>query len=358
MSARYTELSLTAQTAYAQVSEAALAAEHLRSVADLPGSFASKTVKGHKYWYFQYTEPSGKLRQIFVGPEGEAVQQLMSRKTLGSGLRSLEPLSRSAIALGCAALLPRHFRVLRRLADYGFFRAGGVLIGTHAFLAYGNTFGVRWGDADRTQDLDFAHAGKSVALLLPSNLEINVGAAIESLGMGLLPISGLASAKSATFVSPSEPDFRLDFLTTLHRGGDATFVHPQLRIPLQPLRFMEFLLEDVQQAALLSPAGAVVANLPNPARYALHKLLVFGQRTGAYVAKSRKDLVQAGHLIAYLAQHRAGDLDAAWKDLLGRGKQWIAAAQQGIHAFDASFPELRVSDRLRFPRVRKTATRS
>jgi hypothetical protein len=34
---------------------------------------------------------------------------------------------------------------LRRLADYGFFRAGGVLIGTHASLAYGNMLEVRRG---------------------------------------------------------------------------------------------------------------------------------------------------------------------------------------------------------------------
>ena len=68
-----TELTLNAQTAYAQLLDAALAAAQLRSVADLPGSFAAKTVKGYKYWYYQYTEPSGKLRQVFVGPEGAAV---------------------------------------------------------------------------------------------------------------------------------------------------------------------------------------------------------------------------------------------------------------------------------------------
>ena len=119
-----------------------------------------------------------------------------------------------------------------------------------------------------------------------------------------------------------------------------------------------FLLEDVQQAALLSPTGALVANLPNPARYAIHKLLVFGQRTGSYATKSRKDLVQAAHLLAYLAEHRAGELDTAWKALLGRGKQWFTGAKHGVRALDASFPELKVSDRLRFPLVRKAARRS
>ncbi len=44
--ALYAELPLSAQSAYAQLLEAALAAERLRSVADLRGSFAAKTVRG------------------------------------------------------------------------------------------------------------------------------------------------------------------------------------------------------------------------------------------------------------------------------------------------------------------------
>ena len=60
--ASYSELSLSAQTAYVQLLEVALATDRLRSIADLKGSFASKTSKGKAYWYYQYVEPSGKLR--------------------------------------------------------------------------------------------------------------------------------------------------------------------------------------------------------------------------------------------------------------------------------------------------------
>jgi hypothetical protein len=38
------------------------------------------TVKGSRYWYYQYTEPSGKLMQVFVGPDNEAVRRLMERR--------------------------------------------------------------------------------------------------------------------------------------------------------------------------------------------------------------------------------------------------------------------------------------
>lgn len=334
------ELTLTAQTAYAQLFDAALGSAHVRSVADLSGSFNAKTVKGRKYWYFQYTEPSGNLRQVYVGPDNVAVQHLMARKTEPGATASLAPLANAALALGCIGVLPRHYRVVRRLADYGFFHAGGVLIGTHAFLAYGNMLGVRWGSQDRTQDIDFAHAGKAVALALPSTVDVDTNDAITSLDMGFLPISGLAGKTGGSYLIPKEPEFRLDFLTPLHRGGDAPYTHPQLHVTLQPLRFMEFSLEQVEQAVLFCPEGAVLVNVPDPARFALHKLLVYGERGGAFRVKSNKDLAQAAHLLAELWQHRRDALDAALADLSGRGKGWQTRLRQGAQALAKVYPQL------------------
>ena len=186
-SVTFSELTSVAQTAYTQLLESALAVEHSRTVADLPGSFVTKPVKGRQYWYYQYTEPSGRLRQLYIGPDNEAVRHLVARKSSKSVTNALLPMTRSALALGCAGMLTRHYQVVRRLADYGFFHAGGVLIGTHAFLAYSNMLGVSWGTAARTQDIDFAHPGKSVSLLLAPDFDVHVHKAIESLGMGLLP---------------------------------------------------------------------------------------------------------------------------------------------------------------------------
>jgi len=336
---RYVELTLTAQTAYAQLLESAVASLHGRTLADLPGSFAAKTVKGHKYWYYQYTEPSGKLRQAFVGPDNDAVRSLMEKKGGASALPSLAPLVRSAVALGCAEVLPRHLKVLARLAEYGFFRAGGVLVGTHAFLAYGNMLGVRWGAADRTQDIDFAHAGKSVAIALPHDFHIDTVEAIQSLELGLLPVGELTGKAGATYLNPREPEFRLDFLTTLHRGGGEPFHHPQLGIALQPLKFMEFSLEDVQQAVLFAGGQCVIANLPHPARFALHKLIVYGERRGTFAAKSAKDLVQAAALLGFLKEQRSWEVEEAWQDLLSRGKGWRTRVARGHAALAKAAPE-------------------
>lgn len=338
----FTELSLTAQTAYAQLLEAAVTAEHMRTVADISGSFAAKTVRGKKYWYFQYTEPAGILRQLYVGPDSDAVRALIEKSRQPSRQEQLGPLVRSAAALGNAEVLPRHLRVIQRLSEYGFFRAGGVLVGTHAFLACGNMLGVRWGDASRTQDVDFAHAGKNLAIALPGNFTMNTDAAIQSLEMGLLPVSSLTSKSGATYLSPKEPDFRLDFLTTLHRGGDQPFAHPRLGVTLQPLKFMEFSLIDVQQAVLMAADKAVVVSVPHPARYALHKLIVYGERKGSFAVKSNKDLLQAGFLLARLKDTRAWEVDEAWDDLKHRGKGWIERVQRGRGALAKASPELDV----------------
>lgn len=348
--ARFQSLSASAQTAYAQLLDAVHGAELTRSIANLSGTFARKRVKGRTYWYFQYTEVSGKVRQLYVGPENERVVALIQAHAAGGAAMALERLARSAEALGNAPVLGRHFRIVQRLADYGFFRAGGVLVGTHAFLAFGNMLGVRWSDGLRTQDVDFAHAGKALAIALPTNAEIDTHAAIESLQMGLLPIEHADGGTGATYLDPRDPEFRIDFLTPLHRGGSEPYRHPQLGIVLQPLKFMEYLLEDVQQAAVLNAAGAALVNVPHPARYALHKLVIAGERPAARIAKSNKDVQQAAALLAAIREQATSwQVDEAWSDLVSRGPGWVTRARRGRDALAGVAPELDVEGWLALP---------
>jgi hypothetical protein len=200
--------------------------------------------------------------------------------------------------------------------------------------------GARWAGSDRTQDVDFAHAGKSLSIALPSNITINTDAAITSLEMGFLPISSLNTEAGATYLNPREPEFRLDFLTTRHRESEKTYSHPQLGVNMQPLPFMEYSLQDVQQAVLFSGETVVLVNVPSPARYALHKLIVYGERKGAYAAKSGKDIQQAGFLLSLLKELRPSDIAEAWRDLLSRGPGWRSRVRNGVEALSKQFPEL------------------
>ncbi len=326
----FTELSPAAQTAYAQLLEACQGAGFRQTIADIPGSFSHKQVKGSGYWYYQYYDLGGRLRQVYVGPDSDAVRALVEQRKEPASDDSLGRLARAAEALGCAPLSTQHYRVIARLAEYGFFRAGGILVGTHAFLAFGNMLGVSWHTLTRTQDIDFAHAGRNLAIALPADIEVHAGNALESLQMGLLPGLGASGKTGATWLNPRDPAFQIDFLTTLHREGSQPLAHEGLGVTLQPLKFMEYLLQDSQQAALFAASKATLANVPDPARYALHKLLVAVERPAAQATKADKDLQQAHALLCLLRERRPWDVERAWQDLRERGDGWVSRSRSAL----------------------------
>jgi len=323
---RFSRLSLGAQTAYAELLEQTQGLEIQRHLGHLAGSFQRKRIKGHWYWYFAYRDLDGGMRFVYVGPDGERVASLIERFRSEKHV-STKARARAVIALGCSPLVPQHYRVIKRLADYGFFRAGGVLVGTHAFVALGNALGVRWTEADRTLDVDFAHAGRNVSIGLPATIRVDVHEALTSLEMGLLPITQFTGNVGARYRNPKDPDLRLDFVTTRHRGDP---VHvPNLNVALQPLKFMEFMLEETTQGLALCAEGATVVNLPTPARYAVHKLIVHGERPLREHAKAVKDLQQAAALATYFLEERPTDFRKAWRDAVGRGAGWRRRVEQG-----------------------------
>lgn len=333
----YDELPVAAQSAYAELFEAALARMMSCTVAGLPGSFSQKTIKGKQYWYYQFTPPDGKRRQVYLGPDSPEVRRLIEAPKPIVSDDAIVRLVNVAGAQRCTPVTSKHFRVLKQLALHGFFAAGGVLVGTHAFVAYGNQLGVTWGTLNQTQDLDFAHAGNNVSLGLPFDFEMDTRSAIESLSMGLLPISASPLPSGGTYLDPKEPEFRLDFLTPLSRAGGPV-KSSRLNIDMQQMRFMEFSLQDVHQAVLFSRSDAVIVNIPAPERYAVHKLIVAGRREGAYQSKARKDIDQAAALIEVLSQERRSALDAAWQDAWQRGPGWRAALSTGLEMLGKRCP--------------------
>lgn len=337
------ELTLPAQTTFAQVCDAARAVNLSRSVADLSGHFAKRTIKGRQYWYFRYRDIDSVERMSYVGPDSDELRALIEKSKTPSALPGLKALANAAIDLGCAGIPSRHYRVISRLSEFGFFRAGGVLVGTHAFLTYGNMLGIRWGAISQTHDVDFAHAGRNLAIALPADISINVHSAIGSLEAGFIPIMRLSGKAGATYRHPTDAAFQIDFLTTRHRGGDEPFEHPKLGVVLQPLRFLEYVLEDVVQSAVISEQGAAVVNLPAPARYAVHKMIVAGERFGGDSNPKRgKDLDQARALIACIRNVRPDKIESAWADVIARGPGWAKRARTGLAAVDAFAPELGV----------------
>ena len=343
-----TELSARAQAAFAGLDVAARNAELRRGIAGLPGGFVRKNDKGRCYWYYQQKQPDGRVQQVFVGPDDENTRSLIARHGAPDAVDAhvaLKRLARAAIELGCAEIPLKHGRVIGRLLDHGFFRAGGLLVGTHAFLAYQNMFGVRWNASAFTVDLDYAHAGRNVSLAVFANVEVARARAIDSLEMGFIPVMS-----GTTYKKPDEPNFDLDFLTTYGRAGAAPLFVAALNLSLQPLKFMEFSLEAPMKATLLYRNGPLVVNVPRPERYIWHKLIVYGERPREMRAKANKDLIQAACLLDYLLENDADLVRESWEDAMHRGPGWSRRLREGWEGLTKKFASQRFSERLRISR--------
>jgi len=205
-------------------------------------------------------------------------------------------------------------------------------------MAYQNYLGIRWQSAAQTVDPDFAHAGRNVSVAIPSDVTMDMGSEIEALQMGFVPVRSLT-----TYIKSDEQDLQIDFVTCRHRGGDTPVLIKALNATMQPLKFMEFSMEAPIQITLLAQRGPVTVNAPPPEKYALHKLLVFGERPQTMRVKATKDLEQAAALIDYLSRNDADLLIDTWSQLSNNGPGWKSRAMQGLDELNRRHPDVDTS---------------
>lgn len=314
-------------TLYSELLERLLAEAARRGVGKAPGTFTTKTVKGETYAYFQFSEPGGKVRQLYLGRAGPPLERLVARfkaeKPEADRERAgIETLCAQARAGGAWTMGPRAGRVLKSFSDAGVFEAGAVLVGTHAFGVLGNLLGARLTGASlRTDDLDLA----AVSLLAASGNDSDAEDALERLEMGFLPVPGLDSRHPSTSFKVRGESLRVDFLTP-GKGGPPVPM-PRLKTSAQPLPFMDYLIENPEKAVVLD-AGGFLVNVPSPARFALHKIVVAPERPVSQESKAGKDLAQAAQLVEALAEARPGDLRLAHQAL--RERRWLKNLERGL----------------------------
>ena len=343
----FNDVSVATQTAYAQLFQTALEVQSRKLIADLSGNFVSKKIRGQTYWYYRYSAAKDNRVQVYLGPDSSAIQALIAKKQSQHSLSVASALRRQlkmAVASGAYATPSAQLKPIRRLAEYGFFEAGGVLVGSHAFATYSNMLGVQWANENihQTLDVDFAHAGKNLSLAIEPSFKINTTTALQSLEEGFLPRMS-ATGRSGSWAHPTDPDFIIDFLTPKSAVDDAPFECEQLGIALQPLKFMEFSLENIQQAILFNASDSAIVNVPDPSRYAVHKLIVYVERLSSNSAKANKDLIQAAALIEVLKRDRPNDLFDCLIDALGRGPGWKKRVDQGLRALETKHAYLNLN---------------
>lgn len=327
---------LEVQTIYAELLEQLAAYEAARTIGHSPGSFVKKVVRGQEYYYFQNVGPGGAKHQTYLGRRDVALDELAARFAEGranvaADQGSIERLAALLRVGGAMVTDAPSARVLRALADAGVFHAGGVLVGTHAFIVLGNLLGVRWDTALRTQDVDIA-ADPKLDIAVPG-INAHLPSALDSLEMGFLPVPGLDPKSPTTSFKVRGRGLRVDLLTPSARAQARPVSLSRFGAAAQPLRFLDYLIDSSVRAAVVD-GGVVAVNVPDAARFALHKLIIAGERPAAMQPKREKDLSQAAQMLEVLHEDRPGDIVLAWEALVVRGSSWTSRVAKSVSALD------------------------
>jgi len=153
--------------------------------------------------------------------------------------------------------------VLRRLQKAGVLKEI-IVIGSWCLYFYKNYFsGVNYSSSIRTRDIDFL-----VPIPFKLKKKVDIPELLKDLGFIMdFHIKG--------YIKLIHPELIVEFLVPERgKGRDKPYQLPQLGINAQALRFLDFLLEN----SVRFKVGNLTLNLPHPAAFALHKLLISSRR--------------------------------------------------------------------------------
>jgi len=320
-------LPLTVQTTYADL----LTRLQEESQIELGGTPVLRDRGGRKYWYAVQRLGERSVER-YLGPDSPALRDTVERARNVREEQRQREKERSRLASMCReggvpGVDATTGKILRVLAKAGVFRLRGVLVGTHAFRCYPALLGVELTEAvATTEDLDLA-AFHSISVALDDRLDPGLAEALT----GIAPFVARPSLyeQPTAWRDPESGALVELLIPSQDAERDAPLLLPALGAYAQPLRFLDYLIHEPVQAALLYRSGVLVS-VPQPARYAVHKLIVATRRVASATAKAAKDVAQAAVLIRVLAEDRPDELEEAYRDARGRGPSWRAHLDRGV----------------------------
>lgn len=331
-------------TLYGQIQELALAEAAMASGLAATGRPLRREIRGRGYWYWSGRVGASAPRAIYLGPDDEQTRALAERlaawRTTGDEARhATEAATRAFVAAGGMVHQPAHARVFEHLAAAGLFRKGVFVVGSHAFLALGNLLGVRWDNAAAaTLDVDVGRADE-VALAVPVDREliVDLPEELRKLDAGFAAVPGLDPREPSTSILSWRTQVKVDFVTVQRRDETAPVFFPDLNLAATPLRFLDYLLGGPPARGLLVGRRALAVPLPDPARFALHKLIVSAERPTTFAQKAAKDRRQAAELLKALVATAPGALGPARQavDAVPGARKRLEAALKVLQKEDA-----------------------
>lgn len=323
-------LPASTQTLYAQLLDEVLGAAYsARGI-----SFITRRVRSGVYWYMQYTIGSSQ-RSFYLGPDDAPLRERIAatRAMWEADAPSAKERARLVAMLtagGAVGLPASHSRVLEALEQAGVFMVGGVLIGSHSYALMANALGVRW-------PVDLAHDNAFHVAIPDKKVDLEV--ALSEADKGFFAVPALNPREPSTTFKIRGSELSVSLLTPMHGKTDSRAKKIfSLNAMASPMRFLDFILEDTQPAVLPYRHGVLV-NIPSPARFALHKLVVSQRRPAAFAVKARKDILQAQEVLGLLAEERPGDILLAMEAVQKMPSKFRAQLNQGMSQLDAKILE-------------------
>ena len=131
---------------------------------------------------------------------------------------------------------------------------------------------------------------------------------------------------SEGYIKLEHPDLSIEFLVP-ERGRDRgkPYPVPQLAVNAQPLRFLDFLINNT----ILIDAEGLHIRMPHPAAYALHKFIVFKRRQKK--DKHERDIEGALRVFRELIRHNHhSDIKLIFRRMHGKWQKKIIANLKSI----------------------------
>jgi hypothetical protein len=225
---------------------------------------------------------------------------------------------------GFATVDRKAYYTLASLHNHGLFRAGALLIGSHAYGALLNALGVR-AIPYATEDVDIARREALALSGVPGFLEM-----LRATGIEFFEVPSLNRRMPATsFAEPGGARLRIELLVPSTNDDYPTIPVPELKAHAKGLPYLAYLLGASQEIPVLSSHGAVMVRVPIPERYAIHKLIV-SQLRAKTSSKPEKDLRQAATLIEALVERFPGAVEDALRAVPKSAMRHVSRAIEGL----------------------------
>jgi hypothetical protein len=301
------------------------------AVVEIGGKPTRRSFGGRDYWY-AITRVGRKQVERYLGPDSDEMRARVAsieaeRENLKGREKERGRLVRTLREAGLPSPDMQTGKILLALSRAGVFRLRGVLVGTHAYRCYPAILGVDLAEARAvTQDIDVAQF-RAVSIAVGDRIDPELPKALRAIGR-FQPRPSLYPNRPTAW-RDQEHDSAVELLTP-NQGPDRDepVELAALGAYATPLRFLDFLIHEPLPAAVLYRYGVLV-DVPQPARYAVHKLIVATRRSASARDKAEKDIRQAAELIAVLSELRPDELEDAWSEARDRGPRWAAALDRG-----------------------------